>query len=146
MLVFIKSAIGMIASLLFWPPCLIALLHKTRGVKIKNFRNIFISYYVTIDNVFPELVEIGEDVKLTRNVTILSHFHPTSMISDKYGHMVKKRTIIHDGVFIGIGSIVLPGVEIGEGTVIGACSVVTKNMPAYSICGGNSCRVISIYK
>jgi acetyltransferase-like isoleucine patch superfamily enzyme len=53
-----------------------------------------------------------------------------------------KEIIIHDNVWLGAGAIVLKGVEIGENTVIGAASVVTKNIPANVIAAGNPCKVI----
>jgi acetyltransferase-like isoleucine patch superfamily enzyme len=49
---------------------------------------------------------------------------------------------IKDGCDIGIGSIVLPGVKIGEGSIVGAGSVVTKDIPPYSVGVGNPVRVI----
>lgn len=49
---------------------------------------------------------------------------------------------IEDGVWIGGGSIILPGVTIGRGSVIGAGSVVTRSIPADCVAVGNPCRVI----
>lgn len=53
-----------------------------------------------------------------------------------------KDVIIHENVWIGSDVTILPGVEIGEGAVIGACSVVTKSIPALAIVGGNPARII----
>lgn len=50
--------------------------------------------------------------------------------------------LIEDGVWIGGGSTILPGVTIGKNSVIGAGSVVVKDIPANSIAVGNPCRVI----
>ena len=49
---------------------------------------------------------------------------------------------IEDNVWIGGGTIVLPGITIGRNSVIGAGSVVTKSIPTYSVAVGNPCRVI----
>jgi len=43
-------------------------------------------------------------------------------------------------VFIGARAFILPGIQIGDGAVIGACSVVTRDMPAWTICAGNPCK------
>ena len=53
-----------------------------------------------------------------------------------------RRIRIGRNVWIGFDSCVLPGVSIGEGSIVGARSVVTKNVPAYTIVAGNPARVI----
>lgn len=54
----------------------------------------------------------------------------------------KGDTIIGDGAWLGIRSVIMPGVTIGEGAVVAAGSIVTKNVSAYSIVGGNPAKVI----
>jgi acetyltransferase-like isoleucine patch superfamily enzyme len=54
--------------------------------------------------------------------------------------------IIHDNVWIGLNTVVLKGVEIGENAVIGANSLVTNSIPANVIAGGNPCKVLKIKK
>ncbi len=49
---------------------------------------------------------------------------------------------VNDDVWIGSGATILSGVEIGQGAVIGACAVVTKDVPPYAIVGGNPAKVI----
>ena len=58
------------------------------------------------------------------------------------GKGVSKSIIIEDGVWIGFGVIILPGVKIGKKAIIGAGSVVTKDIPANSVAVGNPCKVI----
>ena len=55
---------------------------------------------------------------------------------------LKGDTVIGNDVWIGQNVTVMPGVHIGDGAIIAANSVVTKDIPAYSIAGGNPCRVI----
>lgn len=62
------------------------------------------------------------------------------VISDSYQQ--KGDTIIGDGAWLGIRSVIMPGVEVGEGAIVAAGSVVTKNVPAYSIVGGNPAKLI----
>ena len=53
-----------------------------------------------------------------------------------------KPIVIHDDVWIGMNCTILKGVVIGEGAVIGACSVVTKDVPAWSVVAGNPAKVV----
>ena len=138
----LKGLLGNIAALMFYPPVAIALLHRARGVRVKNPRKLFISFNVMIDNVFPELVTIGEDVWLTRNVCVLAHFNPSEGLKDKLGEIICEEVVIEDGVFVGVNSVILPGVRIGRNSVIGAGSVVTKDIPSGSVAAGNPARVI----
>lgn len=74
-------------------------------------------------------VEVGDNVTIYHNVTIAEE-------------NAKKKTIIHDNVTIGAGTVILNNVEIGKGAVIGANSVVTKNVKEYSVVAGNPAKVI----
>lgn len=98
-------------------------IHKLRGVKIKG--RVFISPGVYFDDEHPELIEIGNDVSIGTNTILISHFRdgPTGIK-------------IHDHAFIGPGVIILNNVEIGEGAVVAAGSVVNKNVPAYTFVSG----------
>lgn len=57
-----------------------------------------------------------------------------------------KPVIIHDNVWLGLNTIILKGVEIGENSIIGACSLVVKSIPANVIAAGNPCKVIKYIK
>lgn len=63
---------------------------------------------------------------------------------EKIDEAYKKRgdTIIKDGAWIGIRAIIMPGVKIGEGAIIAAGAIVTKDVPPYSIVGGNPAQII----
>jgi acetyltransferase-like isoleucine patch superfamily enzyme len=77
---------------------------------------------------------IGNNILIAPEVSVYSAGHDHSNISLPHiGSTVK----INDDVWIGARSIILPGVEIGTGAVIGAGSVVTKNVPEFSIVAGN---------
>lgn len=60
----------------------------------------------------------------------------------KFEALTKGPIIVKDDVWIGFGSLVLSGVTIGQGAVIAAGSVVTKDVPPYAIVGGNPAHVI----
>ncbi|MDL2272870.1 sugar O-acetyltransferase [Desulfovibrio sp. OttesenSCG-928-I05] len=87
-------------------------------------------------------VRIGHDVKLGPMVQIYTATHPLDPEERASGIESGKEIVIGDKVWIGGGSVLCPGVSIGEGTVIGAGSVVTKDIPARVVAVGNPCRVI----
>lgn len=85
-----------------------------------------------------ELIQIGDRVQCGAN----------TLITDGDWHMDDPRVgpakpiIIHNDVWLGYGVIVLKGVEIGENSIIGAGSVVTRSLPPNVIAAGNPCKVI----
>jgi acetyltransferase-like isoleucine patch superfamily enzyme len=92
-----------------------------------------------------ERVEIGNRVLLGANVTIVdTDFHPLNPEERKTNPSNGKHlpVIIEDDVFIGMNSLVLKGVTIGRGSVVGAGSVVTRNIEPGVIVAGNPARVI----
>jgi acetyltransferase-like isoleucine patch superfamily enzyme len=121
---------------------LTAWIHRLRGVKIKSIHSVFISFNVCIDNVFPELVTIGEDVWLCRNVTILAHFNPSEYQRPWLGDLICRPVVIERGAFIGVHAVILPGVRVGEGAAVGAGAVVTRDVPPRTIVAGNPARVV----
>ena len=84
-----------------------------------------------IDPINPSLVEIGDNTVMDKGSQIITHC-PVNPGKVKIG----------SDVFVGYGCIVLPGVEIGDGALIGAGSVVTRDIPPMTIAVGNPARVI----
>ena len=98
-------------------------------------------------------ITIGNNVLVAPNVQIYTATHPVEfnerlvLTETPDGCKYVRRTfalpvMIEDGCWIGGGVIILPGVTIGQKSVIGAGSVVTKDIPANSLAVGNTCRVI----
>lgn len=87
-------------------------------------------------------VEIGHDVMFGPGVHIYAATHPLDPDERIKGLEGSLPVRIGDKAWVGGGSIVLPGVTIGEGSTIGAGSVVTKDVPAYVLAVGNPCRVV----
>ncbi|MCD4669690.1 MAG: acyltransferase [Actinomycetia bacterium] len=107
-------------------------LHKTRGVTIGE--NVWISQYVYIDEVHPENVIIKNNVGIGLRTTIFAHFYWGNY---QEGKKVGK-VIIEDNVYIGPHCVILHDVTIGEGSVIAAGTVVTKNVPPGVLYGNPS--------
>ncbi len=89
-------------------------------------------------------VVIGNDVLIGSGAIITDgDAHPINPEDRKAGlSCVRKPVIIEDDVFIGARAVILKGVKVGKGSVIGACAVVTKDIPPYSIAVGNPARII----
>lgn len=96
-------------------------------------------------------IEIGENVLIGPGVTMATAMHPMLAEERKtkyhpdgnfYGMEYALPIRIADHVWIGSNAVILPGVSIGEGTVIGAGSVVTRDIPAGVLAVGNPCRVV----
>lgn len=139
---FWRGVLGAMAYYANWPHTLAALLHKARGVRIAHPSRVRIGGNVLIDSLYPELVEIEDDVFVTRGCVIVAHMTPTPYLRRYIPEVEFGRVRIKRGAYIGVHSIILPGVTIGEGAIIGAGSVVTKDVPDLSVAVGNPARVI----
>ncbi len=137
-----KGFLGHWAYYSNWPHTFAALLHKMRGVKIEHVYRVRIAGNVLIDTLYPELVEIGDDVFITRGATIIAHFTPTPFLRKYIPDVEFGKVVIKRGAYIGVNAIILPGVTVGEGAIVGAGSVVTKDVPPLSVAAGNPARVI----
>ncbi len=87
-------------------------------------------------------ITIGEDVQIGPNVQLLTPTHPVEPELRRAKYEAAKPIVIGNNVWLGGGAIVLPGVTIGENSVIGAGSVVTKDIPANVVAVGNPARVV----
>lgn len=85
-------------------------------------------------------IEIGNNVSISYFVRLVTGSHDCQ---NKYFPVSYERIVIKDNVWIGINSIILPGVTIGEGAVVAAGSVVTKDVSAYTIVAGVPAKHIS---
>jgi acetyltransferase-like isoleucine patch superfamily enzyme len=95
-------------------------------------------------------VQIGNRVSITPYCVIVDTFHPYDPPdgTPKIGaRLPSERTHVYigDGTFVGARAVILPNVRIGRGCVIGAGSIVTRNVPDYCIAVGAPARVISTY-
>ncbi|HJC66731.1 MAG TPA: sugar O-acetyltransferase [Candidatus Enterocloster excrementigallinarum] len=110
------------------------------GTHIEAGKNLFVNYNCTIIDVAK--VTIGDNCQLAPNVAIYTAGHPVYPVTRNSGYEYGKAVTIGDNVWIGGNSVICPGVTIASNTVIGAGSVVTRDIPAWSVAAGNPCRVI----
>ena len=87
-------------------------------------------------------IYIGDDVMIGPNVALVTATHPICPELRAKAYEYNLPLHIGNRVWIGAGSIILPGITIGDGSVIGAGSVVTKDIPAGVVAVGNPCRVL----
>ena len=90
-------------------------------------------------------VKIGKYTMLANNVMIIGgdhQFRDPNWPMIFAGRDKKKNTVIGKDCWIGAGSIIMAGVTIGDGSIVAAGSVVTKNIPPYTIYGGSPARLI----
>lgn len=116
------------------------LLHRLRGVQIG--KRVFIGANVIMDNVYPEYIILENDCILSGNNIILSHSMPRKHFKNVLEAFVAPVTVKR-GAWISAGAIILPGITIGEFSVVSAGSVVTCDVPPYSVVRGNPAEVIS---
>ena len=91
----------------------------------------------------PYLIEIGDNVTITRGVAFVTHDGGVALFRNEYsGFNVYGRIKIGNNVFIGINSIILAGVNVGNNVVIGAGSIINKNIPDNVVVAGIPAKII----
>lgn len=110
------------------------------GTHIEVGKNFFANYNCTIIDVAK--VTIGDNCQMAPNVAIYTAGHPLHPVSRNSMYEYGIEVTIGDNVWIGGNTVIMPGVHIGSNTVIGAGSVVTKDIPDWVVAAGNPCRVI----
>ncbi|MDY3920451.1 MAG: sugar O-acetyltransferase [Candidatus Limivivens sp.] len=110
------------------------------GTHIEVGKNFFANYNCTIIDVAK--VKIGDYCQMAPNVAIYTAGHPVHPVSRNSMYEYGIEVTIGDNVWIGGNTVILPGVHIESNVVIGAGSVVTKDIPDWVVAAGNPCRVI----
>ena len=112
------------------------------GKNIEAGKHLFVNYNCTILDVAK--VKIGDNCLLAPNVAIYTAGHPVHPDTRASMYEYGKEVTIGDNVWIGGNAVICPGVHIGNNVVIGAGSVVTKDIPDWAIAAGNPCKVIRL--
>lgn len=92
-----------------------------------------VSFSSFLDKTCPQNITIGEYTIITRGCVIMSH---------DFTRALSLKTIIGKNCLIGVNAIILPGVNIGNEVIVGAGSVVTKDVPSNTLVAGNPAIVI----
>lgn len=110
------------------------------GEYITLGRNFFANYNCKL--IDGGRITFGDDVLVGPDCTFVTPVHPTDPERRRAGYQQYKPITVGNNVWFGAGVLVCPGVRIGDDCVIGAGSVVTRDIPAGAIAAGNPCRVI----
>ena len=87
-------------------------------------------------------IDIGDNVMFAPNVTVITATHPVLPALREKGLQFNVDVKICPNVWIGAGAIIMPGITVGENSVVGAGSVVTKDVPPNTVVVGNPARVL----
>lgn len=109
-----------------------------KGLRLGKNVNLLNNIFLDPSHCF--LISIGDNCTLSDDVRVLAHDASTKIYLD-YTKIAPVE--IHNNCFIGAGAIILPGVSIGPNSIIGAGSVVTKDVPPHTVAAGNPARIIS---
>lgn len=112
------------------------------GYNIKSGEKVYFNFNCTVLDCGP--VTIGRRTLFGPNVQIYTATHPLEYQIRASGLEYAKPVTIGEDVWVGGGAIICPGVTIGDRSVIGAGSVVTKNIPSDVLAAGNPCKVIRV--
>lgn len=118
---------------------------RTLGAKIGN--NCDIITNVTNFGSEPWLVQVGDKVTLAHGSWLITHDGSSRLFRDKFALMNKYGNkfgtiVIEDNCFIGINAIILPGVVIGNNSIVGSGSVITRSVAPNSVVAGNPAKYI----
>ncbi len=117
-----------------------------RRMGCKVGKGCFMGDYIRIDTSHPDMITVEDNVSIASGSRLLCHQRDFSdfCVGDDYmklGYVVKP-IVLKKGCLVGMESFVMPGVTIGEGAIVGAGSLVTKDIPAWTIAAGRPAKVL----
>ena len=124
------------------PPELRLTLYRWMGISIG--RHCFVGLDTWLDDQFPELIVIEDDVTISFRVTVIVHDDAKRMDRTQAGagNGTVAPVVLKRGCYLGAGCLLLPGVTIGEHAIVAAGAVVTRDVPAGKVVGGVPARVL----
>lgn len=118
---------------------------KSIGCTIGELNKIYSPMTTLIDETRPHLLFIGNQVRITGGVKILTHDFSYSVCRPVYHDLINdhvKPTIIGNNIFLGVNSVILPGTIIEDNCIIGAGAVVSSRVTSGSVVAGNPAKTI----
>ena len=119
--------------------------YRYYSLRLKGFTNIHktvvLESNLFLDKVYPKGVHIGENTLVGSHTMILTHEHVKRDVVNPRNPWITD-TYIGSNCFIGVRSMILPGVKIGDEVIIGAHTVVTKDIPSNCVAVGNPARIV----
>jgi len=120
-------------------------LYRKCGMKIG--RNVYIGFLTMMDGEYPEYIEIEDEASIGPGVSIMAHSGASPFHSRlKIYHEGPKKVTIKRGAWIATSAVILPGVTVGEGAIVAAGAVVSRDVPPYTMVAGNPARPIQKLK
>ena len=133
--IIVKELLGDVEGAFINPP-----FYCDYGTHIKVGKNFYANYNCTIIDV--ATVTIGDNCLIAPNVAIYTAGHPLYPSVRNSLYEYGKAVTIGDNVWIGGNTVICPGVHIGSNVILGAGSVVTRDIPDWCVAVGNPCRVL----
>jgi acetyltransferase-like isoleucine patch superfamily enzyme len=117
-----------------------------RWMGAKVGRNVFIGMEVMIDSSYAEMITLEDNVHIASRCILLCHQRDLSkyFVGSDYAALPykKDKITLKKGCLVATNTMIMPGVTIGEGAIVGAFSLVTKDVPAWSIATGRPAKVV----
>ncbi len=116
-------------------------LHRLRGVKMG--KGCYIDPTAIVETAYPENITLGNDVRITAGAILMTHIKaPHYLRESGLVPSVLKGIVIEDHCFIGVNSVIMPGVRVGKASVVVSGAVVLGDVPPYSMVAGNPAQVV----
>jgi acetyltransferase-like isoleucine patch superfamily enzyme len=115
--------------------------HRMRGVTMG--RDCFVDPSAILETAYPENVTLGNDVRVTAGAVIMTHIKAPHYLRDTgIVPAVLEPVVLEDYSFIGVNAVIMPGVTVGQASVVASGAVVVANVPPYTMVAGNPAKVI----
>lgn len=115
--------------------------YKNAGIRIG--KNVYISPKAFIDSSKPDMIKIGDNCMITRGCIILCHSDAKQGgLMKLWGKREYGKVDIGNNIFLGVNTVIMPGVTIGDNVIIGAMSLIDKNIPSNCLAFGIPARKV----
>jgi acetyltransferase-like isoleucine patch superfamily enzyme len=123
------------------PRGVINVLHRWRGVRMGH--DCFIDPNAILETAYPENITLGNDVRVTAGVIVMTHIKAPHYLRDRgFVPVVLKPVVLEDHCFVGVNAVILPGVTVGRAAVVASGAVVSADVPPLTMVAGNPAKVV----